>query len=225
MDIEKIIENSGKMERMLESVYNFNSKFVKNDKDREKLGRIIKTLKKVDRGCFVDNPYLDIALSIGKGQTISQPSTVVRMLFLLDVKKGESVLELGAGSGWNACLLGFLNYPGKVLSLEIIPELVKKARKNKEKSNKNLEKELSNVEFKERNIFSNKIEEKFDKIIITAGITKKQENKIRELEELLKRGGRLICPYQFGPMIIYDKNGELERKETEEEYVFVPLLE
>jgi protein-L-isoaspartate(D-aspartate) O-methyltransferase len=56
--------------------------------------------------------------------TISQPSFVLHMLDLLQIQPGHSIFELGAGSGWNAALLGQLVRPdGHVYSLEIIPEI------------------------------------------------------------------------------------------------------
>ena len=56
--------------------------------------------------------------------TISQPSFVLRMLDLLQFQPGQAVFELGAGSGWNAALIGQLvGHSGQVYSLEIIPEL------------------------------------------------------------------------------------------------------
>jgi len=56
--------------------------------------------------------------------TISQPSFVLRMLDLLQLHSGQHVFELGAGSGWNAALMGCLVGPaGQVYSLEIIPEV------------------------------------------------------------------------------------------------------
>jgi protein-L-isoaspartate(D-aspartate) O-methyltransferase len=60
--------------------------------------------------------------------TISQPSFVLRMLDLLQFQPGQTVLELGTGSGWNAALIGQLVGPsGRVYSLEIIPEVAKRA--------------------------------------------------------------------------------------------------
>ena len=60
--------------------------------------------------------------------TISQPSFVLRMLDLLQFQSGQTVLELGTGSGWNAALIGQLVGPsGRVYSLEIIPELAQRA--------------------------------------------------------------------------------------------------
>jgi protein-L-isoaspartate(D-aspartate) O-methyltransferase len=61
--------------------------------------------------------------------TISQPSLVLRMLDLLQLEPGHTVFELGAGSGWNAALMGELVGPtGHVYSLEIIPEMAQRAR-------------------------------------------------------------------------------------------------
>jgi protein-L-isoaspartate(D-aspartate) O-methyltransferase len=60
--------------------------------------------------------------------TISQPSFVLRMLDLLQLEPGQTVFELGAGSGWNAALMGCLVAPkGHVYSLELIPEVAKAA--------------------------------------------------------------------------------------------------
>jgi protein-L-isoaspartate(D-aspartate) O-methyltransferase len=56
--------------------------------------------------------------------TISQPSFVLRMLDMLQLQPGQTVFELGAGSGWNAALMGHLVGPeGRVFSLELIPEV------------------------------------------------------------------------------------------------------
>ena len=56
--------------------------------------------------------------------TISQPSLMLRMIDLLQLKPGHRVFELGAGSGWNAALIGHRVGPaGSVVSLEIIPEV------------------------------------------------------------------------------------------------------
>jgi protein-L-isoaspartate(D-aspartate) O-methyltransferase len=60
--------------------------------------------------------------------TISQPSLVLRMLDMLRLQPDQTVLELGAGSGWNAALIGHLVGPdGRVFSLELIPELARTA--------------------------------------------------------------------------------------------------
>jgi protein-L-isoaspartate(D-aspartate) O-methyltransferase len=67
----------------------------------------------------------DGPLSIGQGQTNSQPSTVEAMLRLLDVQPGQKVLDVGSGSGWTTALLARLTGPtGRVLGVELEPELV-----------------------------------------------------------------------------------------------------
>jgi protein-L-isoaspartate(D-aspartate) O-methyltransferase len=67
----------------------------------------------------------DGPLDIGHGQTNSQPRTVEAMLRLLDVRPGDRVLDVGAGSGWTTALLAHLTGPGgRVVGLELEPDLV-----------------------------------------------------------------------------------------------------
>lgn len=77
--------------------------------------------------------YSDATLLIwdkgDKISTISQPSLVLHMLELLDIKEGMRIFELGTGSGWNAAMLGYLTGAnGEVVSYEIVPELASTAR-------------------------------------------------------------------------------------------------
>lgn len=75
------------------------------------------------RGARAHASY-DGPIQIGHGQTNSQPSTVAAMLRLLEVRPGDRVLEVGAGSGWATALLAHLTGPaGTVLGLEIVPQL------------------------------------------------------------------------------------------------------
>ena len=181
--------------------------------------KIIEAIDKIDRIEFVldkDKAYLDSAMPILKGQTISQPSTVARMISLLKLKKGNSVLEIGTGSGWNASLISYIVNPGKVLSLEIHGELVDNSKnKIKKLGLRNLE--IKNEDFR-------KIKEKFDKIVFSAGISK-EDIIISFAKTNLKENGILICPYQTGPLIIIKKiKNKIKKEYTKEEYVFVPLL-
>lgn len=67
----------------------------------------------------------DGPLDIGHRQTNSQPRTVEDMLRLLDVRPGQSVLDVGSGSGWTTALLAHLVGPtGRVRGVEVVPELV-----------------------------------------------------------------------------------------------------
>lgn len=224
MGIQEIISKAPKKIRnMLESVYTYCSQFVKNNEQEEILESIINAMIKIDRAYFYkeEEAYLDTALGIGQGQTISQPSTVARMLMLAELKKGDSVLEVGTGSGWNASLLAFFVYPGKVISLDIYSELVRQARENYSKLGQKL-----NIEFRLESIFEHS-GGNYDKIIFTAGIPSLEiERKVEKIAEgMLKPGGVLVCPRTAGKITVFRKDNILRREETEEEYVFVPLLE
>ena len=200
--------------QMLESVKNYLSLFGKPDK------KILQAIEKIDRKNFmVENKelaYEDRAISIGYGQTISQPSTVARMLSLLELKKTDEVLEIGTGSAWNAALLGKLSK--KVITLEIVPELAEKSEDKLKKL------KIKNVEVKQK--YFRNLKQKFDKVIFTAGISIKQEKILENFaENHLKENGILICPYQSGPLIILKKENEKIKKTcTKEQYVFVPLI-
>ena len=74
---------------------------------------------------IVADAYADMALPIGKGQTISQPFVVARMTELVDPRPNDRVLEVGGGCGYQAAVLGELT--GTVVSLEIVEGLARKA--------------------------------------------------------------------------------------------------
>ncbi len=95
-----------------------------------------RAFSRVDRRDFVPPSqqifaYDDRALPLGWGQTISQPYTVAFMLNLLNVKRGQSILDIGTGSGWTTALLAFLCGPeGAVTGLERVEELVNFGKNN-----------------------------------------------------------------------------------------------
>lgn len=98
--------------------------------------KVLAAFKKVKRERFVlkgfvKDAYEDKPLPILAGQTISQPTTVMLMLQALEVNPGMNVLEIGAGSGYNAALLSVLvGKEGKVHTTEIIPALANFAKYN-----------------------------------------------------------------------------------------------
>lgn len=203
-----------KNSQMLKSVKNYLSLFGKPDE------KILKAIEKTDRKKFMDKnksfAYLDQATPIGHGQTISQPSTVARMISLLNLKKTDDVLEIGVGSAWNAALLGKLSK--RLTTLEIIPELAEKAKEKLKKL------EIKNIEVQQKDF--RKLKEKYNKIIFTAGIEKKQERIIEDFaEKHLNENGILICPYREGPLIILkNKKNKINKTSSKENYVFVPLI-
>ena len=153
--------------------------------------KVIQAFKKVLREEFVlrkykKEAYADVALPIKAGQTISQPTTVVLMLDALELKKGNKVLEIGAGSGYNAVLISeIIGKNGFVYSTEIIKELIEFARKNIRKL------KLKNIKVLYIDGSKGyKKEAPFDRIILTAGCPEIPE----VLVEQLKEKGVIVAP-------------------------------
>ncbi len=199
---------------MLHSVREYLSKFGKPDE------KILVAIDKVDRKEFmIENlalAYEDEAVSIGYQQTISQPSTVARMISLLELKKSDTVLEIGTGSLWNAAVMAQLSK--KVTTLEIVNEFLERA--------KNIIQRLKIKNIDVENLDFRKVKEEFNKIIFTAGISKNQENVIEEFaKNHLKENGILLCPYRSGPLIVMKKQkSSIIKLYTKDEYGFVPLI-
>jgi protein-L-isoaspartate(D-aspartate) O-methyltransferase len=78
--------------------------------------------------------YVDTPLEIGNGQTISAPHMVAIMCEALDLKKGQKILEIGAGSGYHAAIVSkLIGDKGHVYTIERFPSLAENAKKNLEK--------------------------------------------------------------------------------------------
>ncbi|MCQ1539165.1 protein-L-isoaspartate(D-aspartate) O-methyltransferase [Methanocalculus taiwanensis] len=95
--------------------------------------RVLLAMEEVERHLFVPHDlereaYHDSPLPIGHGQTISQPYIVAEMTALLRLRPGDSVLEVGTGSGYQAALLAIIS--GRVISIERIPEVARRAEEN-----------------------------------------------------------------------------------------------
>jgi protein-L-isoaspartate(D-aspartate) O-methyltransferase len=90
--------------------------------------RVLAAMRAVPREEFVlpdlrDRAYDDSALSIGFGQTISQPYVVAAMAQLADVSPSDRILEIGTGSGYSAAVLAHLAFEGIVYTVEMVKEL------------------------------------------------------------------------------------------------------
>lgn len=97
--------------------------------------RVLEAMGRIPRELFVPekyrhNAYCDEPIPIGCGQTISQPYITALMVQVLELQGSEKVLEVGAGSGYHAAVLGAL--AAEVITVEIIPELAEMARRNLE---------------------------------------------------------------------------------------------
>lgn len=240
LNVKEIFEKEKNWEKrkMLESVYDSNKEYAKTSNSIDLLKNIMKSMQIMDRKFFAGKEnekicYDDEALPIGCGQTISQPTTVARMLLLSELKQGLDVLEIGSGSGWNASLIANIVKPGKVTSTERIKELHKNAQNNLNRFMKQAKTRL-NVDFLYTDTFSekNKVwKERYDRIITTAGANPLMIEKMKGMGSgLLKNNGILLYPTNeigpYGALELWKKSKDgLKKIKREEGYSFVPLLE
>ena len=96
-------------------------------------GPVLRAMERVPREAFVptsERPmaYLDVPLAIGDGQTISQPFIVALITEALRLQPSDRVLEVGGGSGYQAAVLAELVPEGKVVTVELVPNLAQRAR-------------------------------------------------------------------------------------------------
>ena len=154
--------------------------------------RIIKVFLEVPRHLFVREgdrnfAYADYPLPILAGQTISAPHMVALMTELLEPKASDKILEVGAGSGYQAAILSKL--ARKVYSIEIDPELVTFAKANLERAG------IKNVEIIQGDGSKGYEKEKpYDKIIVTCATPEIFDSWISQL----KTNGILLAPVGGG---------------------------
>jgi len=178
-------------------------------------------MRKVPRHKFVPEDqmryaYVDGALSIGEGQTISQPFIVAYMTQCLKLKKDSKVLEIGTGSGYQAAVLAEIT--DAVYSVEIVPKLGIKASELLDKLG------YTNISLKIGDGYNGWEEHApYDAIIVTAGAEKIP----KPLVEQLAVGGRMIIP--VGPhrgirqLVQLDRTPSRIKKKNLLAVRFVPL--
>lgn len=195
-----------------------------------KTPEIIEAFKKIDRIDFVpeeykSEAYINAPLPIDFGQTISQPLTVAFMLELLELKPGEKILDVGAGSGWTTALLAYLVSQNKevqlprIVAIERIPELKEMAERNIAKYNF-IEKGAVKLILADGSKGYKK-EAPYDKII--SGAAAKGDVPVYWKKQL-KIGGRIVAPVE-NSIIVIDKTGR--NRYNQKEYFgfsFVPLI-
>lgn len=184
---------------------------------------LIRAFSKVDRKNFVikeakNFAYDDSPLSIGYGQTISQPTTVAFMLEELHPQEGDRVLDIGSGSSWTTAILAsVVGEKGKVYAFELIPALKKFGEENVNKY------KLNNVSFFEGDGSQGfPPEAPYDRILVSAAA----EAIPKLLKEQLKIGGRLVIPVGRGIQAIYviERMGDKAyKKKCIPGFVFVEL--
>lgn len=165
---------------------------------------------------FVEHAYEDKAFPIGEGQTISQPYTVAFQTELLEVQKGDKILEIGTGSGYQAAILMMLG--ADVHTIEYNKKLYTKTRSFLPKLG------FTPVFYHGDGSKGLPEQAPFDGIIVTAGAPTLPSDLIRQL----KPGGRLVIPVGTGKtQTMYKMTKVSENKITKKAYKnfsFVPLL-
>lgn len=183
---------------------------------------VIDAMRKVPRQFFVENyqqeeAYEDKPLPIEGGQTISQTTTVAIQTNLLNVKKGDKVLEIGSGSGYQAAILHQMGC--KVYSIERLERLHNLTKKNLTKIG--FEKDIVLIHgdgFEGLPGFA-----PFDGIVVTCGAPQMPE----KLKEQLSIGGRLVVPVgkDMQEMMVVERIGENIFETTNAGFFkFVPMI-
>ncbi|MBA7511317.1 Protein-L-isoaspartate O-methyltransferase [subsurface metagenome] len=183
--------------------------------------RILEAINKVPRHLFMDSSfvhfaYKDQAFPIAANQTISQPFTVAFQTQLLDIQKGDKVLEIGTGSGYQAAIL--LALGAKVYTIERQKAL-----------NIGAQNLLPKIGYRPHFFYGDGFQglptyAPFDKVIITAAFNEIPD----KLVEQLKVGGKMVLPLGGRGtqiMTLLEKYSEKDYKISEHgAFVFVPML-
>ena len=185
--------------------------------------KVLDALATVPRHLFLDKAfeewaYKDQAFPIGSGQTISQPYTVAFQTELLNPQEEDKILEVGTGSGYQACVLSILCK--KIYSIERQKKLFDHTNKLLKKIGYESIRTLYGDGYQGAPRFA-----PFDKILITAGATTVPE----ALLDQLKIGGYLVIPLGAGDDKTMTRITKLSEKEFETEefglFRFVPFKE
>lgn len=183
--------------------------------------RVLDSMLAVPRHLFVPEEnrrlaYIDAPLPIGQRQTISQPYIVALMTELLELSGGETVLEIGTGSGYQAAVLAHL--ARRVYTLERISELAERAREVLQALG------LDNVEVVVSDGSCGHAERApYEGIVVTAAAPKVPD----PLKQQLADGGRLVLPVggQAGQILErWHRQGKTFESERITPVAFVPLI-
>lgn len=190
-----------------------------------KTPKIIEAFQKIKRVDFMAEDMknlaeLNEALPIGYGQTISQPLVVAFMIEQLQPKTGERILDIGSGSGWTTALLAqIVGEKGRVIAIEIVPELKELGERNVARYNF-IEKGIAKFICGDGSQGFEK-EAPFDKILASAA----GEEIPQAWKDQLKTGGRIVSPVKSSIWVLIKKS-ETDFEEIEHPgFAFVPLIQ
>ena len=204
--------HKGKRQQLVKTIH---KKGIQDKKVLDAIGKIPRHL--FMDSSFEDHAYQDKAFPIAADQTISQPYTVAFQTEKLEIEKGDAVLEIGTGSGYQTAVLCELG--ARVYSIERQRELYKKTKSF-----------LTKLGYRPKHLsFGDGYKglpeyAPFDKIIVTAGAPFVPKDLLAQL----KSGGRMVIPVgdevQVMTLFIRKSNWEFDKTEFGE-FRFVPLLE
>ncbi|HKR03337.1 MAG TPA: protein-L-isoaspartate(D-aspartate) O-methyltransferase [Bacteroidia bacterium] len=212
MKFEDTFKHQGLRRQLVEGI---KKKGIKDEK-------VLSAIAAVPRHFFMDKAFLefayqDKAFPIEAGQTISQPYTVAYQTQLLGIEKGQKVLEIGTGSGYQTCILCELN--AKIFSIERQKLLFDKTKKL-----------LTEMGYQAKLFYGDGFKglpafAPFDKIIITCGAATIPS----EILKQLKHGGIMVAPIgslneQIMTIVIKKDDANHEIIELDK-FRFVPMLE
>ena len=185
---------------------------------------VLEALARVPREEFVPDhlrheAFANYPLPIGEGQTISQPFIVALMTDLLEPQRGQTILEVGTGSGYQAAILSLL--VDRVFSLEVVPLLADQAGRRLERLG------YGNIAVRHGDGYRGWPEHApYDGIVVTAAAPFVPP----ALVEQLRDGGRMVIPvglpYHHQELLLVERDASGERKTTSILGVaFVPMVQ
>jgi protein-L-isoaspartate(D-aspartate) O-methyltransferase len=164
-----------------------------------------------------DRASYDGPLDIGHGQTSSQPRTVAAMLRLLEVRPGDRVLDVGAGSGWTTALLAHLvGSAGRVVGVEVVAELAAWGEENVRRTSG----DWASVRQATPGMVGVPQEAPYDRILVSAEADRIPPDLLDQLGD----PGRMVAPVAGRMTVVSRRDGEDETSQHGS-YRFVPLID
>ncbi len=167
---------------------------------------------------LMDRAYVDRPLDIGQGQTISAPHMVAIMVEALDLREGQTVLEIGAGSGYHAAIVSrVIGKTGRLISIERFPSLAEKAKQN-----------LSKLGIEHVSVVTGdgslglSDHSPYDRIYVTCAAPSTPKTLLDQLNEQ----GKLLIPVggMFAQLLLFEKQGKDIIRHDLGGCSFVPLV-
>jgi len=181
---------------------------------------VLNVMREIPRHLFVQEvffqrAYEDSALPISCHQTISQPFTVAFMTQALMIQKGEKVMEIGTGSGYQACILAKLG--ARVFTIERHFDLLEEARERFEALGCNIASKVGDGSVGWSQFAP------YDKIIVTAGAPEVPNSLVQQLADR----GIMVVPVgseNNQTMVIVERRGDELFRKNVDGFKFVPLI-